>query len=125
MTRLIVAATVLTTLGCAGGVATPPAPKPLDPVGTYTFVSAFQGQPIDGVIVIEARQQGFGGMITPHVGPPPVPITSVTVAARSITIQGDAGGELLVLILEVAEDGTYTGTWSLGMDGGTMTGKKG
>jgi len=102
----------------------PPAPAPFDPVGTYTFETTVEGQPITGTVVIERTSTGFGGMITPEVGPPPIPVIGVVTDGRRVTITGDAEGEDLLIIIEVAEDGSYTGTWALGFDGGELVGRK-
>ena len=126
MNRVLVAAVAIVVAACSGAGGAPPplAPEPFDPVGTYAFEAMAEGQTIPGEITIERVANGFGGMVTPEVGPPPVPIRTVSVAGRQVTISGDAGGQDLIIVIDVAQDGSFTGTWAVGGDGGDLKGQK-
>jgi hypothetical protein len=106
--------------GTSGGT---PAPVSLDPVGTYTFETSFDGQAITGEIIITGSKGAYGGSVEPDVGPPPVPITEVTVSGWEITLTADAGGEVLIIVMTFTGN-SYTGSWALGLDSGELKGEK-
>ena len=127
-----VALTVALVLGvaCASGTAGSPGappepapPPPLDPVGTYAFETSFEGQTISGKIFITGSPGAYGGSVEPEIGPPPVPITGVTVSGQEITLTADAGGEELTIVM-VFTGKSYTGTWMLAFDSGELRGEK-
>jgi hypothetical protein len=95
----------------------------LDPVGVYNFEASFEGQMINGRIVIRGEPGSYTGMVEPTTGPPPVEIYSVSVEGQVMTIFGDAGGEDLVITLTFVGN-TYTGTWALGFDSGELSGSR-
>jgi hypothetical protein len=102
-------------------------PAPLEPVGTYSFETLYQGQFMTGTIVVDpgAAEGQYQGVVRPDNGPPPVPIIEVTVLEREMTIVGDAGGDELIIVLVFDEEGvTYTGSWVIGFDSGEMTGQR-
>ena len=107
-----------------GGTARAPAPPaPLDPVGTYSFSSVYQGEPITGTVVIRATETGYSGLVDPESGAPQVPIYAVTVEDQTMTVFGDAGGDDLVLTLKFTGD-RFTGSWMVGFEGGEITGAR-
>ncbi|NIM52270.1 MAG: hypothetical protein GTN62_13355 [Gemmatimonadales bacterium] len=116
-------------VGCASGTAgAPPAtaepePEAVDPVGTYSFETTYQGQTVTGRIVITKTGESFGGVLEPDAGPPPVDIYRVTVDGQEMTVIGDAGGEDLVITMTFTGD-TYTGSWVLGFDSGELKGER-
>ncbi len=126
LSAFALATIALTVSACAsgGGAAAPaPEPQPLDPVGTYSFESSYQGQAITGQIIIRGTPGNYSGSVEPMEGPPPVEIYSVRVEGQQITVFGDAGGEDLVITMNFT-GGTYTGTWVLGFDSGELTGER-
>ncbi len=110
----------------AGSVACGPrAPAPYDAVGHYTFATTIDGYEVTGSMTIERSDAGeLGGVVTPHWGEPPMPITSVHIIDRTVTVNAVADAGDLVVVMEVLDDGTMTATWSLGDQAGQATGKK-
>ena len=98
-------------------------PVPLEPVGEFSFETVVDGQVADGRIVIEGSAGQYKGLVVPNWGPPPGPIIEVTVADSEMTVVADWGGEDLVIYMTFTGD-TYTGSWSMGFDGGDMTGAR-
>ncbi len=111
-------------LACsAAPPAEPPAPAPLEPAGTYSFDTIYQGQPVTGKIYITGSAGAYGGEVVPNQGPPPTPILSVTVDGQEVTIIADAGGEDLLITMTFEGD-NYTGVWSLARDSGELSGAR-
>jgi len=102
----------------------PAQPETIDPVGSYTFSTSFQGMTVSGGIIIRGEPGSYTGMVEPTEGPPPVEIYSVTVEGQKITLYADAGGDDLIMTMQFAGGSSYTGTWMLGFDSGEMTGEK-
>jgi hypothetical protein len=96
----------------------------MDPLGTYSFSTTYQGMTVAGKIYIQGEPDNYTGLVEPSEGPPPVEIYAVTVEGQKITVYGDAGGDDLIMTMEFAGGTTYTGTWMVGFDGGDMTGEK-
>jgi len=102
----------------------PPAPRPLDPVGVYSFSTVVEGAPVIGRVVIRGEPGNYTGMIEPTEGPVgPIEIYAATVEGQKVTAYGDAGGDDLIFIMEFTGT-TYKGTWTLGFDGGEVTGER-
>jgi len=103
----------------------PPTPAPYDAVGHYTFATNIDGFDVTGSMTIERSDDGaLGGVVTPHWGEPPMDIMSVHVVDRTVTVNADSPNGMLVVVMDMLEDGTMTASWSLGDQGGTATGKK-
>lgn len=103
----------------------PPAqPEALDPVGTYTFTTTYQGMEVSGKVYIRGEPDNYTGLVEPTEGPPPIEIYSVMVEGQTITVYGDAGGDDLIFVMEFAGGSSYTGTWSVGFEGGDLAGEK-
>jgi len=118
---VVAAAAALAAAACAHG------PRPLEPVGAFSFETMYQGQPMTGKIVIDpgAAEGQYEGVVQPDQGAPAVPILEVTVLEREMTIVGDAGGDELYIVLTFDEDGVaFTGSWMIGFEGSPMTGKR-
>ena len=110
----------------AGDAAAAPEPAPpevLDPAGTYSFATIYQGEPLEGRIVIRGESGRYAGRVTPSRGPEPVEIYTVRVDGQTLTLYGDAGNDALIVTMKFTGD-SYTGTWVLGFDGGEMSGSK-
>ncbi len=122
MRQLILLSTAVGIAACTGA---PEPPAPYDAVGTYLFEAEIEGQPVTGSMTVERGPDGeYRGIVTPDWGQPPMPILSVLVVDRTVTINADADGEDLVVVMTIAEDGTLTATWSVGDQGGEATGRK-
>lgn len=119
----VLLSSALVVAACARGAATPPAPAPLDPTGTFSFETTFQGQAITGQIIVRGEAGQYTGSVEPDAVAPPVEIYSVQVEGQQMTVVGDAGGEDLVITMTFTGD-TYTGTWVLGFDGGDIKGAR-
>ncbi|MDH3458684.1 MAG: hypothetical protein OER90_17730 [Gemmatimonadota bacterium] len=108
----------------AGTMAAAPTPAPFDPVGTFSFTTTYEGQAMGGRIVIRGEPGAYTGMVEPQAGgPPPVEIYAVTVEGQKVTVFADAGGEDLIMEMEFVGD-RYTGSWTLGFQGGESTGER-
>jgi hypothetical protein len=53
-----------------------------------------------------------------------MPITSVHVVDKTVTVNAAGQSGDLVVVMEVLDDGTMTATWSLGDQAGTATRRK-
>lgn len=119
------AAAVVLIAGCASGGAQPMnEPAPWTPVGTFEFSTTVQGMGIGGTMEIAGQGDMLTGMISvdPALGLPPLPMQTVEVAGREVTITADAGGEPVFMVLMFSDDDTFTGEWSMSGDGGDVTG---
>jgi len=120
--RAALALLVAGSLACTGG---PPTPAPYDAVGHYTFATRIEGFDVTGSMTIERSAAGeLGGVVTPEWGEPPMDIMSVHVLDRTVTVNADSPNGVLVVVMDILEDGTMTATWSLGDQAGTATGRK-
>ena len=118
--RAVLALLVAGSVACA-----PRAPAPYDPVGHYTFATTIDGFDVTGSMTIERSATGeLGGVVTPDWGEPLMPITSVHVVDRTVTLNAAADAGELVVVMEILDDGTMTATWSLGDQAGQATGRK-
>lgn len=95
----------------------------LDPVGTFTFSTVFQGDSLTGEIVIRGEPGRYSGMVTPTSGPEPVEIYMARVEGQTLTVFGDAGDEDLIITMQFTGD-RYTGSWALGFDTGEIFGAR-
>ncbi len=120
---LAVAGIVIACASKAEVDAPAPAPTPLDPVGSYSFSTVYQGEPTTGRIVIRGAPGNYTGIVEPTSGPPPVEIYAVTVEGQQVRILADAGGEDLMITMTFTGD-RYTGSWVLGFDSGELSGSR-
>lgn len=113
--------TVLLTLAAAG--VTPVLAQDIDPVGRYEFETVVQEQPVTGTFEITGSEGAWSVTMSAE-GQGDVPIHEVTVDGSVVTMIGsipDAGE----LVIELEFDGNeFSGSWSLGMDGGELTGHR-
>ncbi len=117
--RAVLPLLVLAVAACASR---PSGPPPLDPVGTYQFSTAIDGQPFGGTMEITGTPGAYSGWIRGE-GIPPIPITSVTVQGQSMRIAASLDGTRVAIDLDF--DGTqFTGSWSAGELGGALSGQK-
>lgn len=112
-------------VGLAACTGAPEPPAPYDAVGTYLFETSIEGQPVTGTMRVERGPDGaYRGIVTPDWGQPPMPIRSVLVTDTTVTINADADGEALVVVMTFAEGGTFTAYWTVGDQGGEATVRK-
>lgn len=112
----------LVAAACASAQVEPEAPAPLDPVGLYDFTTAIEGDAVSGTITITRTSQGYGGTITTNISDP-IPVRSVVVDDRRITVTGDTPDGPVTLTMNVDGD-DFAGTWSFGGMSGTHSGKR-
>jgi hypothetical protein len=103
--------------------APPPAPAAVNPVGKYEFATSLQGQPLTGTLEITGTPGAYAGRITSSATEP-IPITAVTVEGQTMTVAGETPNGTLTIRMTMAADGTFTGGWTLGSDGATLTGRR-
>lgn len=117
-------ALLLTLLSPAGAVlAQTPASHPshsttqaVDPVGTYDVTFVSHGEPGTGVLIISGTAGSLKGTLEAHGRS--IPLTTVTVAGRSVTLRDSAD---LSITMTFAEGGAVTGKWSGHNDSGSFT----
>lgn len=117
--RAVLPLLVLAVAACASR---PSGPPPLNPVGTYEFSTAVDGQPFGGTMEITGTPGSYSGWIRGD-GIPPIPITSVTVQGQSMRIAASLDGTPVAI--DLTFNGTqFTGNWSAGEMGGALSGRK-
>lgn len=95
----------------------------VDPVGTYEFTTMVEGQTVGGTVEITGTTGAWSAQIYAE-GQGEIPLAAVEVNGSIITLSTEIPevGELLV---ELTMDGEeFTGVWSLGFDGGELTGRR-
>ena len=107
--------TATAVAACATG---PSGPPPFDPAGTYDFTADLAGEDLTGIMIIEATGDGYTGELsTPMIPIPPIPINSVEVVDRTVTIEAE-GPEGPLLIELVVTETSLEGTWAMGEGSG-------
>jgi len=107
---------------CAGNPA-PPAPAPFEPTGAYDFSTNVDGTLVSGTLTVIDGTSGLRGTVTTDVTEP-LSLSSVRVEERTVTGTGSTPDGTFSITMTVAEDGTFTGGWSLGAMSGSVTGRK-
>ncbi|MBR9988288.1 MAG: hypothetical protein KFH98_00965 [Gemmatimonadetes bacterium] len=107
---------------CASAQVTPVAPAALNPVGVYDFTTTIEGTAVAGTITITQGASGYTGTIATNVSPS-LPIRSVAVDDRKVTVAADSPDGPVTIIMELAGD-EFTGTWSYAGMSGPHTGKR-
>ena len=120
----ITAALLAVAIGTAAGTAQTPAPAPpVDVVGTFEFTTTVQGQATAGTFVIAKTDNVLGGKILTDMMPE-IPIKSITVEGKKVTIYAELPDGALTIVLEFEDANKFSGHWTLGGDGGAMSGKR-
>jgi hypothetical protein len=101
----------------------PAASAAVNPVGRYEFATSLQGQMLTGTMEITGTPGAYAGRITSSATEP-IPITTVTVEGQNMTVAGDTPNGTLTIRMTMGEGGAFTGNWTLGGDGATLTGKR-
>jgi hypothetical protein len=96
----------------------------LNPVGEYTFETAVQSEPVTGTITISGTAGAWEGTLSATALPEALRLTSVTVRGATVTLTALVPEQGEVLIELVFDGEEFTGTWTLGYDGGDMRGRK-
>lgn len=127
---LFAPAMLLLVVGCSSTPEpqTIPAPPAFSAIGTFDFVTMAQGEQVNGVVEIVRLDTGALGGKMSTSATPDLPIKSVTVDGRKVTIESevpDAGALVIVLNFE-PDHNTFTGSWSLSAvgDSGNLSGKR-
>jgi hypothetical protein len=95
----------------------------VNPVGRYEFTTNAQGQTVTGTIEIAGTTGAYTGQITTsHT--PPLPISSVLVDGRQVTVSGNASFGPVGMTLNFTDANSFTGSWSMGGDTGELTGRR-
>jgi hypothetical protein len=94
----------------------------VNPVGTFNFTTAVQGEPVTGSIEVTGTPDAYGGTLrtsaTPDIG-----ITAVTVQGQRMVATVDTPDGQLVLTLNFTGN-TFTGGWTLNGGSGEITGQR-
>ena len=104
--------------------ASPANAQDLNPVGEYTFETAVQDEPVTGTITISGTSGSWQGSLTATALPESLRFTAVTVRGTTLTLTAMVPEQGEVFIELVFEGDEFTGTWSLGYDGGDITGRR-
>jgi hypothetical protein len=106
-------------VGCASA---PPEPQAPDLAGVYSFTTTVQGMPIDGQMRITGEPGAYAGSLySQFTGE--LQFTSVTQSGDAVTLTTETpDGPVEINIVLSGE--TFTGDWSMGMEGGTLNGRK-
>ena len=104
---------------------TPAPPAPVDPIGTFEFTTTVQGQTVNGTINIakDSASSALAGKILTDVMPE-IPIKSVTVDGKKVIIYAEIPDGALTITLEFEDKDKFAGNWTLGGDGGAISGKR-
>lgn len=106
---------------------TPAASKPsttavIDPVGTYEFTTAVDGQTITGTMHVEGTPGNYKGRIVTSAFPE-IPIVGASVESNVVILRGSMPeGELTMRLTMEGQE--FKGNWALGSGSGEVTGKK-
>ena len=98
------------------------APKPFDPTGSWEYSTVVNGETVTGNFVITGTPGAYTGKATSSMLPE-FPITSVTVADKTVTMKGMTDNGEVAIVLTMNGD-AFTGKWALGESGGDINGKK-
>ena len=104
-----------------------PTPQPVvaavpDPVGSYEFATAVDGQVVAGTMSITGTPGAYQGRILTNMFPE-IPITSAVVQGQDMIIRGAMPDGELTLNLKF-NGPNFTGNWAIGGQSGDFSGKK-
>lgn len=119
----ILAALLAIAIGTTATAQTPaPAPN-LDPVGTFEFSTTVQGQTVNGVVTITKTDGVLGGKMMADIMPE-IPLKSVTVEGKKVTLVAETPDGVLTVVMEFEDADKFAGNWTLAGDGGSISGKR-
>lgn len=111
----------LFSIGCASTGAPEPEPA-ADLAGVYTLSTTVQGMALSGRMRITGEPGAYDGAIyTDFTGE--IPFSSVTVSGDRATILGETPDGPVELHL-VFDGDTFTGSWVMGPEGGSIRGRR-
>lgn len=127
MKRMLVPAlAALVLAGCASTRApeTTAAPEAtvMDLAGSYTFSTTVQGSAVSGQMRITGQPGAYRGAAYSDVTGE-IPLSRITVDGNVATVIGDTP-DGPVEIRMVFDGDTFTGSWALGADGGSLHGRR-
>jgi len=117
------AVAVLLAVGCTpAGPAAAPEPVALDPVGTFDYTSSFQGQPMNGQLVITGGPGTYGGTMSSNLFPA-MPIETVTINGQELILGVNTGDGTAEIRVNFTGD-NFTGRWSYAGEAGDIAGQR-
>jgi hypothetical protein len=123
--RSILLAPVLLALSAAATQAQTPTPpaKALNAIGDFEYSTTVQGQQSAGVISIFKQEDALKGKImTDMMGE--IPITAVKIEGNKVALTAVLPDGELTINLTFEDDNKFAGNWSLGAEGGAISGKR-
>lgn len=97
-------------------------PADVDPVGSYTLTTVIQGTPVDGQMRIRGEPGSYtGAAYTAMTGE--LTFSSVSVDGNQIYLTAETPDGTVDIQIMLDGD-TFTGTWTLGADGGAVSGRR-
>lgn len=123
---ILVGGMALAACSSVGGSGTPEAAAPAwSPAGTWSFSTTAQGMTVGGTITLVQEGGTWGGTIAPDasLGMGSFPIDSAELDGREMRLLANAMGDVLDMVM-VFDGDTYEGSWGLGGDGGSMSGRR-
>lgn len=122
----------LVVVACASSQPEPavtpaPTPQPVvaavpDPVGSYEFATAVDGQVVAGTMTITGVPGAYQGRILTNMFPE-IPVTSAVVEGQNMIVRGTMPDGELTLNLKFS-GANFTGNWAIGGQSGDFSGKK-
>jgi hypothetical protein len=100
----------------------PAAPAELDPVGSYSFSTTVQGMAVDGRLRITGSRGAWGGSLYSDVTGE-LPLSSVSVEGQTLRLTADTPDGTAYIRMQFSGE-TFTGEWTLGGDGGALSGRR-
>lgn len=123
MHKILLAPLAALILSACATTATPePEAQVLDLAGTYAFTTTVQGTGVNGQMRITGVPGAYeGAAYTDVTGE--IPISDVDVEGNRATIVAESPDGPVQLVL-VFEGDTFTGSWSMGAEGGAIRGRR-
>lgn len=117
----VLSAVFLAACASTGGQAAS-GPVDIDPVGSFTLNTVIQGTPVDGQMRIRGEPGSYtGAAYTNMTGE--LTFSSVSVDGNQVFLTAETpDGPVDIQI--IFDGDTFTGTWSLGADGGAVSGRR-
>ncbi|HEX8392843.1 MAG TPA: hypothetical protein VF665_10845 [Longimicrobium sp.] len=140
MRTLLAPAALLFAAACSTAPATTGSPAPMggtttmttttsttssaavNPVGAYSFATMVGGDNVTGTIEISGTPGAYTGRIVSSALPE-LPVRSATANGQQLTINAETPQGPVVMVFNFTGM-EFTGTWSLGGDGGPLTGRR-
>lgn len=119
MKRLLAVVLLLLAAACAS---TPPGPPPFNPVGTFEFETAVNGNPVTGTVEVAGQEDAYTGTVRTSATPD-LPIAGVAVEGNLMVVTADTPDGVVTLRMSFTGN-DFTGRWELAGDSGTLSGRR-